>query len=203
MNDYAQQHERAWTAFIEADAREHPQPARPAWYVGLPWAFGPFLVIAISGILLSALRTAPVFAAIAEPLVGQSLAALEAVLALIVIEVSIVVIRFITVLHDAQDGRLDEARLRGWADAVKRIFDGGQGGLTNALKGKILKSDDGKFGPYPIRDIEMEVPSLGIYKVRFVLSANRFYQVTAVGPEEFTSGKDVARFMKSFKITKD
>jgi hypothetical protein len=89
------------------------------------------------------------------------------------------------------------------ADAVKRIFDGGQGGLTNALKGKILKSDDGKFGPYPIRDIEMEVPSLGIYKVRFVLSANRFYQVTAVGPEEFTSGKDVARFMKSFKITKD
>lgn len=114
MADYAQQHEQAWSSFIQADAREHPQPARPAWYVGLPWAFGPFLVIAISGILLSALRTAPVFAAIAEPLVGQSLAALEAVLALIVIEVSIVVIRFITVLHDAQDGRLNEARLRGW-----------------------------------------------------------------------------------------
>jgi hypothetical protein len=107
-------HERAWSNFVAIDAREHPQPQPPPWYVGLPWAFGPFLIIAISGILLSALRTAPVFAAIAEPLVGQSLAALEALLALIVIEVSIVVIRFINVLHDAQDGRLDEARLRGW-----------------------------------------------------------------------------------------
>lgn len=114
MNDYAQRHEQAWSSFIQTDALEHPKPLPPSWYVGIPWAFAPFLTIAVSGILLSALRTAPVFAAIAEPLVGQYFAVVEALLAVIVIEVSIVVIRFIAVLHDAQDGRLNEARLRGW-----------------------------------------------------------------------------------------
>jgi hypothetical protein len=88
------------------------------------------------------------------------------------------------------------------ADVVKRIFDGGQSGLVNALKGKISRSDDGKFGEFPIRDIEMEVASLGIYKVRFVLTGDRFYQVTAVGPKDFTEGKDVQRFIKSFQINK-
>lgn len=83
---------------------------------------------------------------------------------------------------------------------VKKIFDGGQSGLKNALKGNISRADDGEFKGYPTREIEMEVANLGIYRVKFVLTPNRFYQLTAAGPKEFTSGGDVERFIKSFKI---
>ncbi len=87
-------------------------------------------------------------------------------------------------------------------ELVKRIFDGGQKGLQNALKGNISRADDGKFGAFPTREIEMEVASLGIYRVKFVLTPDRFYQVTAAGPKSFTSGKDVERFIESFEIEK-
>ncbi|MCX7699986.1 MAG: hypothetical protein N2039_03835 [Gemmataceae bacterium] len=86
------------------------------------------------------------------------------------------------------------------ADLVKRIFDGGQNGLEKALKGNISRADEGEFKGFPTREIEMEVANLGIYRVKFVLTPNRFYQVTAAGPKEFTSGPDVERFIKSFKI---
>ncbi len=86
------------------------------------------------------------------------------------------------------------------ADVVKKIFDGGQSGLTNALKGKITKSDDSKFGKYPARDIDMEVPMLGLYRVKLVLTGDKLYQVTAAGPTDFVKGDDVKKFMESFKI---
>lgn len=86
------------------------------------------------------------------------------------------------------------------ADEVKKRFEGGQGALVNALKGKILKSEDGKFGGYPCRDIDMEVPMLGIYRVKFILTGPKFYQVTAAGPKDYISGDEVKKFMESFKL---
>jgi len=86
------------------------------------------------------------------------------------------------------------------AEAVKKILDGGQGGLTQALKGKILKSEDGKFGDHPSRDIDMEVPMLGVYRVKFIFTGDKFYQVTAAGPKDYVNGEEVKKFMESFKI---
>src|SRR5262249_20708027 len=79
------------------------------------------------------------------------------------------------------------------ADLIKKVFDGGQGGLTMALNGKIVKSEDGKFGKFPSRDIDMEVKDLGVYRVKFILTKDQFYQVTVLGQKDFVNGKDVER----------
>jgi hypothetical protein len=88
-------------------------------------------------------------------------------------------------------------------DAVKKIFDQGQTGLMAAksLEGnKLVKSEDGKFGKYPARDVELSVPKLGTYRVKFVLTGDKFYQITAAGPEQFVKSDDVKKFVDSFKI---
>lgn len=86
------------------------------------------------------------------------------------------------------------------AESVKKIFDLGQKALENKLEGKLVKSEDGKFSGQPSRDIDMEVKGLGIYRVRFIVTDSRFYQVTAAGPKEYVSGDEVKKFMESFKL---
>jgi hypothetical protein len=86
------------------------------------------------------------------------------------------------------------------ADTVKKIFDSGQTGLLQKLKGKLAKSEDGKFGKHPSRDIDVEVPMLGLYRVKLVLTGDRLYQVIAAGPAEFVKGDNVKKYMESFKL---
>lgn len=113
-SQYQQRYERAFAAFTRIYEQEHPKPPPPGRWAGFPWLLFPFALIAGAGILLSALRTAPVFQQIAEPLVGFWLSIAEAVLALIVIELMIVVVRYVVVLQDEQDGKLNAAGLRFW-----------------------------------------------------------------------------------------
>ena len=89
-------------------------------------------------------------------------------------------------------------------DKVKAIFDAGQSSMEKALKGTIASSKDGTFGDdkLPSRDIDMDAPSLGIYRVKLILDGKKMYQVTALGPKDFVNGKNVERFMKSFQIEK-
>lgn len=89
----------------------------------------------------------------------------------------------------------------GNADLAKTIMDGGQGALVNAFKGaKLLSSKEIKFGKYPGRDVDVDAPGLGIYRVKFVLTPNNFYQITALGPKDFVDGAEVKKFMESFKM---
>ncbi|NLA96592.1 MAG: hypothetical protein GX838_07115, partial [Clostridiaceae bacterium] len=83
FEQHATRHEKAWEAFNRIYIAEHDKPAAPRWYQGLPYTMIPFGIIAFAGILLSSLRTAPVFRSIAEPLVGAELSAVEAILAVV------------------------------------------------------------------------------------------------------------------------
>jgi len=74
----------------------------------------PFAIIATAGILLSALRTAPVFQAIAEPIVGATLSYVEAILAVVVIEVFVVIGRYSLVVLSAQDGESNIDEVKKW-----------------------------------------------------------------------------------------
>src|SRR5262249_48906097 len=59
------------------------------------------------------------------------------------------------------------------ADAVKKIFDRGQQALLESkeLEGnKLVKAEDGMFGKYPTREIELSVPKIGTYRVKFILT---------------------------------
>ncbi len=89
-------------------------------------------------------------------------------------------------------------------DAVKKILDQAQQALmkSDKLEGnKLVKSEDGMFGKYPSRDIELTVPKLGVYRVKLVLTTDKFYQVIVAGPADFTKGDDAKKFYESFKLT--
>jgi len=114
---HAERHEKAYAAFTQIYALERPKPQPPRWYEGLPYQMIPFSLIAIAGILLSALRTAPVFQSTAEPIVGETLSYAEAILAVIVIEVFVVVGRYTWVLLNAQDGESNVGEVKAWMRA--------------------------------------------------------------------------------------
>jgi hypothetical protein len=114
FDQHTERFTKAWEAFNQLYVLERPAPQPPKWYVGLPWLMIPFSIIAICGIALSALRTAPVFQQIAVPLIGEALAAVEAILAVVVIEVAIVIMRYVIVLQKSEDGKLNADDLRNW-----------------------------------------------------------------------------------------
>lgn len=104
FDQYVEKHDRAYQSFNKVYEAEHAKPPHPRWYAGLPWMMFPFGVIAFAGIALSALRTAPVFQQIAAPIVGVELATAEAALAVLVIEVFVVAVRYAMVVQGASDG---------------------------------------------------------------------------------------------------
>lgn len=88
------------------------------------------------------------------------------------------------------------------ADAVKTVLDRGRDSLKNAFKGaKIAAEKDFKFADkYPARDIDAEVPGLGTYRTRFILTGSKFYQVTMLGSTDYLGGKEAKAFWDSFKL---
>src|SRR6516162_10906675 len=82
---------------------------------------------------------------------------------------------WLTINELQNKARLDQA------DEVKKLFDRAQQALINTkeLEGnKLVKSEDGKFGKYPSRDVELSVPKLGVYRAKLILTDDKFYQVT-------------------------
>lgn len=114
VDQHTERYEKAWAAFNRLYVLERPMPQAPKWHVGLPWLMLPFGIIAACGIALSALRTAPVFRQIAVPLVGESFALVEAALAVVVIEVAIVIMRYVLIVQKSEDGKLNTDDLRAW-----------------------------------------------------------------------------------------
>ena len=116
-NQHSECHERAWTAFTKIYILEHPKPTAPQWYHGLPYLMLPFSVVVLAGIALSALRTAPVFQQVALSTVGIELATAEALLAVVVIEVFLVLGRYAFILLSAQDGESNIGEVKQWMRA--------------------------------------------------------------------------------------
>ena len=53
---------------------------------------------------------------------------------------------------------------------------------------------------YPSRILELEVPKVGPYRTRFVVTPTHFYQITFAGPKEFVESADAKKFFESFKV---
>lgn len=110
MSDYQQQIEtvydnqadryrKAWLTFQALYVLEHPEPSKPSWWRQVPLTLFIFGIVAFAGMLLSALRTAPTFKTIAEHTVGVELATIEALLAVVVIELFLVTVRYVFVVQ--------------------------------------------------------------------------------------------------------
>lgn len=87
------QHKRAYDTFSRVHEREFPQPHKPSIFTALPVLIFPVIVIALSGLGLSSLRTAPVFQQIAKALVDVTVANVEAILAVLIVEFAVLVYR--------------------------------------------------------------------------------------------------------------
>lgn len=117
--EHAEKHERAWRAFNRIYILERPEPAKPEWWRGLPVMMIPFGLIAVAGILLSAMRTAPVFYNVALPLVGEGLSIFEAIFAIIAVEVFVVMVRYaLIVLYPEKTHDISFWMVRGFIAAL-------------------------------------------------------------------------------------
>ena len=74
-------------------------------------------------------------------------------------------------------------------DFVKTVFENAVGGLEKSLKGKKLSDKESKFADkYPSRDVDLDVPGLGIYRTRWVMTPTAFIQIVVAGPKDFVDG---------------
>jgi hypothetical protein len=86
--------------------------------------------------------------------------------------------------------------------AVKLIFDNAVSSTQKGLGGKVVSEKDVKVADkYPARDVELEAPTIGIFRARLVLTGQGFIQVVIAGPKEFVDGADAKRFRESLKVT--
>jgi hypothetical protein len=87
------------------------------------------------------------------------------------------------------------------SDEVKAVFDNAAKQTERSLGGKVVSDKEGKVADkYPTRELDLEVEGIGIFRTRWVLTADGFLQVLVAGPKEFVDGPDAKRFMESLKI---
>ncbi|MCE9534249.1 MAG: hypothetical protein K8T89_24480 [Planctomycetes bacterium] len=88
------------------------------------------------------------------------------------------------------------------ADLVKVVFDNGRTALTKAFpNAKLISEKDLKLNDkFPARDVDVDAPNLGLYRVRMVMTNKGLYQVTVLGPADYQKGDESKKFIESFKI---
>lgn len=109
LNQFERDQLAAWRVFTRQFERENPPPAAPRAWQWLPFAMLPFAVLGLSGAFLSALRTAPVFAYIAQQFYAGagaeapgSFSAVEGLVATLVVDGAAVAFRFAMVVYNAR-----------------------------------------------------------------------------------------------------
>jgi len=89
------------------------------------------------------------------------------------------------------------------AKLVKHVMDAGRDAILKKIPAsKLISEKEVTFaGKYPGRDIDIDYPMFGIYRVRFIVAPMRFYQVTILGPKDYQDSAEAKKFMDSFKLT--
>ena len=91
----------------------------------------------------------------------------------------------------------------GNADAVKLIMDNSRAALVKSFKGaKLLSEKDLKFAKkHPARDVNIDIPAAGVFRVRMIITPSRLYQVVILGSKDYQKGAEAKQFVESFKLT--
>lgn len=85
---------------------------------------------------------------------------------------------------------------------VSTTFKAAQDAVIKALGDpKIASEKTGTFDKkFPMKEVDLEVKGLGIYRTKWIITEKGFYQLVVAGPKEFVEGKDAKKFMDSFKF---
>jgi len=89
------------------------------------------------------------------------------------------------------------------AELVKFTFDGLCLSLSSRVKGsKVVSEKDSKFDKkFPARDVDIEIPDAGFYRVRLILTPARQYKIAIFGSADYLRSDEVKKFLDSFKVT--
>jgi hypothetical protein len=88
------------------------------------------------------------------------------------------------------------------AALVKTTLDGSRNALLKLFKGSkvILDKDFQVNKKYPARDLALEIPDVGIYRVRIILTGPKLYQIILFGPKGYQDSPEAKKFIGSFKL---
>ncbi|WP_439622196.1 hypothetical protein [Gemmata sp.] len=88
------------------------------------------------------------------------------------------------------------------AEPRGKLYDGARDALKGA-DGKVLAEKDVEVGPdkLPGRDLDIQKGTERV-RVRLVLRGDRLHHVAVVGSPAFVTGRDAAKFLDSFELTK-
>jgi hypothetical protein len=88
-------------------------------------------------------------------------------------------------------------------DIIAKLFDGGKDGLIKAFKNsKIIAERNVTFaGKYPSKEVDLEIPDLGIYRTKWIATPTTFVQLVVLGPKDYVEGVTASLFFDSLKIT--
>jgi hypothetical protein len=81
-------------------------------------------------------------------------------------------------------------------ETLNRARDGAVG------KGKLLKETKIKHGPYPGRDVVVELPNNICSRSQIFVVEGKMYQLVIIGSADACQSKDADRFLDSFRLLK-
>ena len=87
-------------------------------------------------------------------------------------------------------------------ELIEKALENGRKQAAVNLKGKVIYDKEHKLNGNPGREVHIETPALGIYRMRMYVIGPRLYQVIVLGPREVALSKDSDRYLDSFKVTK-
>jgi hypothetical protein len=88
-------------------------------------------------------------------------------------------------------------------ETILKIFDGSRDALIKGFEGaKLIGEKNGRLNnkSYPSRDIDVDIPQLGIYRLRLIFDGSRVYSLAALGSKTFVDGDVAKKFMESFRF---
>jgi hypothetical protein len=84
-------------------------------------------------------------------------------------------------------------------DMFKRALEGLQGSFKGS---KVVEIKEITFDKkYRGKDVDLEVPDLGIYRTRWIATETGFIQLAVLGPKDYIKSDEVKKFFESLKIT--
>jgi hypothetical protein len=86
------------------------------------------------------------------------------------------------------------------AGTEDKRLDNARDGAVASSKGKLKREKALLLGPFPGREVFIEVEGKASVLIRMYAVKNRLYEAVAVGSAEFVTSKNTEKFLDSFKL---
>lgn len=87
-------------------------------------------------------------------------------------------------------------------DTATKMFDNGKDGLVKGFKNSKVLAERKLVhaGKYPAKEVDLDIPGLGLYRTKWIITETAFIQIVVLGPPEYVEGAIASVFFESVKI---